>query len=448
VKALKDISNIYLVGIGGIGMSALARYFKKQQKKVVGYDKTRTDLTDALIEEGIEVYYEDNIDALDQSAELVIHTPAIPPENYILSYYKKNNYTVYKRSEILQQITKDYKTIAIAGTHGKTTITALCSWITHCSGLDATSFIGGICTNYNSNFIYGEGEYVIVEADEYDRSFLKLQPNIAVISALDADHLDVYQTYDKLNEAYNQFAATTYSNGKLLVHHYISNKIKNYNYTYAVKDEFNEEASGQLTFNLNLNGQVVEDIRFNLPGLHNVENATAAAALAFLTGASLENIKKGLCTFKGIKRRFEYIINTPSFVIIDDYAHHPVELGALIQSAKTLYPKREISIIFQPHLYSRTKDFAQEFAASLSQADEVILLPIYPARELPIEGVSSTSILQKIKNTKVTLCEKGNLIKELSKRKTEILLIAGAGDIDQLIPEVKAFYQTKKMLKR
>jgi len=454
MKAFKDISNIHFIGIGGIGMSALARYFKKQQKTVAGYDKTRTDLTDELVAEGIEVYFEDDLNHIDKSAELVVYTPAIPDSNTILSYYKNNDYKVYKRSEVLQQITEHYKTIAIAGTHGKTTITALTSWIAQCSDLEATSFIGGICTNYNSNFVYGEGDYIIVEADEYDRSFLKLQPGLALISAIDADHLDIYDTYENLTEAYQQFADSS-KNGQVIVHHYASNKIKNYNYTYTVlgNSDLEKEVSffaydvqienGKQVFSLNLDGNIIKEIAFSLPGKHNIENATAAAALNYLAGSSLQNIKKGLSTFKGIKRRFEYIINTPELVVIDDYAHHPVELIALLETAKNWYPDKKISIVFQPHLYSRTRDFADEFATSLSKADEVILLDIYPARELPIEGVNAHMIVDKMNHPNVIVCSKDKLIDELDKRTIEVLLIAGAGDIDQLIPAIKQFFQTK-----
>jgi len=436
MKAFKDISNIHFIGIGGIGMSA------------------RTDLTDELVAEGIEVYFEDDLNYIDKSAELVVYTPAIPDNNTILSYYKKNDYQVYKRSEVLQQISRNYKTIAIAGTHGKTTITALTSWIAQCSNLEATSFIGGICTNYNSNFVYGEGDYIIVEADEYDRSFLKLQPNLALISAIDADHLDIYDTYENLTEAYQQFADSS-KNGQVIVHHYASDKIKNYNYAYAVLEnaDLDKEVNfyaydvrienGKQYFSLNLEGKIIEEIAFSLPGKHNIENATAAAALNYLAGSSLQNIKKGLSTFKGIKRRFEYIINTPDLVVIDDYAHHPVELTALLETAKNWYPEKKISIVFQPHLYSRTRDFADDFAASLSKADEVILLDIYPARELPIEGVNAQMILDKMNHKNALVCSKEKLIDELDKQTIEVLLIVGAGDIDQLIPAIKQFFQTK-----
>ncbi len=456
MKALKDISNIHFIGIGGIGMSALARYFKKQQKNVAGYDKTKTDLTDELVAEGIEVYFKDEVEQLDKAAELVVYTPAVPDENVILSYYRDNDYIVYKRSEVLQKIAENYKTIAIAGTHGKTTITALTSWIAQCAGLDATAFIGGTCTNYNSNFVYGESNYMIVEADEYDHSFLKLQPHLAVISAIDADHLDIYKNYENLIDAYQQFGDSIMPKGQLLVHHYVSNKIKNNSCAYKIEDEPNKKAAAQFyayklrvnngkqLFNLFLDGDMIEDIEFNLPGKHNVENATAAAALNYLTGASLEAIREGLTTFKGIKRRFEYIINTPSLVVIDDYAHHPVELDALISASKTLYPNKKITIVFQPHLYSRTQDLVHEFAKSLNMADEVIVLNIYPARELPIAGVSSEMIVQKMHHSNAKVCANESLMEELNNRSVDILLIAGAGDIDQFIPSIKQLFQSKK----
>lgn len=455
MKAFNNISNIHFIGIGGIGMSALARYFKKQQKTVAGYDKTRTNLTDELIAEGIEVYFEEDTERLDKAAELIVYTPAIPDDNVILSYYKKNEYTLFKRSEVLQQISKDYKTIAIAGTHGKTTITALTSWIAQCAGLQATSFIGGICTNYNSNFVYGKGDYMIVEADEYDRSFLKLEPHLALISTIDADHLDIYTNYENVVEAYQQFADSIASEGKLIVHTYVSDKIKNNTYQYFLANPDKAISNttfyanhlriedGKQYFNLHLDGNVIEDIAFNLPGKHNIENATAAAALNYLAGSSLKDIKQGLTSFKGIKRRFEYIINTPTLVVIDDYAHHPAELNALMDAARMLYLHKKISIVFQPHLYSRTKDFADAFADSLSKADEVILLPIYPARELPIEGVDAEMIVEKMNHANAKVCANEDLINELNKREIEVLLIAGAGDIDQFISPIKQLFQSK-----
>lgn len=413
---LKNISNIYLIGIGGIGMSALARYFKHKGKTVAGYDRTETDLTQQLINEGIKVFYKDEILYLDANAELVIYTPAIPETNKIKKYYQKSEKTsksILKRSEVLELITKDYTTIAIAGTHGKTTITALTSWIATVSGIDATAFIGGICNNYKSNFKFGNSKYIIVEADEYDRSFLKLTPNYSVISAIDADHLDIYYNYENVKLAFAEFAGKTQS--KVIKHSsvHLNNNANLLN--YGVKSKGDETTfyaynistvNGKQLFDLSLDGQVIENISTILPGKYNIENAVAASAINYLCGASLPKIKEGIESFGGILRRFQYIINTDDLVMIDDYAHHPKELKALICALRTLYPTKKISILFQPHLYSRTKDFALEFASSLDLSDEIFVTEIYPAREDPIEGVNAYTILKNIKNTNKAFVKK------------------------------------------
>ena len=447
---LKNISNIYLIGIGGIGMSALARYFKQKGKTVTGYDKTETELTQQLAEEGIVVFYEDEISKVDIAADLVIYTPAIPKNNAIKNYYLQNEFTVLKRSEVLQSITQNYTTIAIAGTHGKTTITALTSWIATVSGIDATAFIGGICNNYNSNFKFGNSEYVIVEADEYDRSFLKLQPNYAIVSAIDADHLDIYKNYENVKLAFEDFVTKT--ENKVIKHTSVNlnNSLKTLNYgvkangTKPIFYAYNiTTVKGKQFFNLCLDGQHLKNISTILPGIYNIENAVAASAVNYLCGASLPKIKEGIESFEGIFRRFQYIINTESLVMIDDYAHHPKELQALISTSRTLYPDKKISILFQPHLYSRTKDFAKEFAESLDLADEVFITEIYPAREAPIEGVDSNIILKKIKNTNKEIIKKEKVLAAFYDKKFEVLLIAGAGDIDKLVAPLKNLLHPK-----
>jgi len=448
---LKNISNIYFIGIGGIGMSALARYFKQLGKNVSGYDRAETNLTKQLIEEGIRVHHDGG--GREENPDLVIYTPAISKTHLLKGGYERNNYTVLKRADVLEQIAKNYTSIAIAGTHGKTTITALTSWIATFCGIDATAFIGGICNNYNSNFKFGNSEYIIVEADEYDRSFLKLNPTYSVISAIDADHLDIYNNYENLKLAFEEFVNKT--SEKVIIHNsvQVADNLKLLNYGLKQKDKeipfyaYNiSTVNGKQFFNLCLDGNHIENISTVLPGNYNIENAVAASAINYLCGASLSKIKEGIQTFKGILRRFQYIINTKNLVVIDDYAHHPKELKALISTARTLYPTKKISILFQPHLYSRTKDFAFEFAKSLELADEVFITEIYPARERPIEGVDSEIILKNIKNTNKAFIEKEKVTDVFDKKDFELLLIAGAGDIDKLVNPIRTMFNKKQSI--
>jgi len=416
---LKNISNVYLIGIGGIGMSALARYFKQKRKTVKGYDRIETNLTQQLINEGINVSYEDDISNLDTNADLVIYTPAIPNTNAIKRYYEENEKTsksILKRAEILEYITKDYRTIAIAGTHGKTTITALTSWIATVCGIDATAFIGGICNNYNSNFKFGESEYMIVEADEFVN---KTENKVIAHSSVQIKNNQKVLSYGlKLKDKKIPF------------------------YAYNISTD-----NGKQFFDLCLDGQHIENISTILPGKYNIENAVAASAINYLCGASLPKIKEGIESFEGVLRRFQYIINTEKLIVIDDYAHHPKELEALITTVKTLYPNKKISILFQPHLYSRTKDFAAEFGESLNLTDEVFVTEIYPARELPIEGVNAELILKNTQNTQKAFLTKEKVLDEFYKREFEVLLIAGAGDIDKLVEPIKEMFN-KKLAKK
>ena len=439
---------IYFLGIGGIGMSALARYFKSFGISVYGYDKTRTPLIDELLNEGIKIHFEENCDILPKNIDLVIYTPAIPLSHKELIYFKENKFNLKKRAEVLGQITEQFKTIAIAGTHGKTTITSIISHILSCANIPITSFIGGISKNINSNMLINkESKYIIVEADEYDRSFLTLHPDIAVISAMDADHLDIYKSKIYLDESFKLFAKQIKENG-LLIHKSglnLSNQKGKTRLTYHLK-----EKSDLFVSNISINkGKYIFDIsgiynisniELGLPGLHNVENALAAIAVVKSIGIDDIVIKEALSTYQGVKRRFDYIINTEKFVYIDDYAHHPAEIKACILSIRDLFPNKKITGIFQPHLFTRTRDFADEFASSLELLDNLLLLDIYPARELPIDGINSQMLFNKIKLTNKQLVTKAEILTKLEAIKPEILLTMGAGDIDQLVKVIKQNY--------
>lgn len=450
MKPLNEISSVYLVGIGGIGMSALARYFKYKGKTVSGYDKTETDLTKQLQQEKIEVVFNDTVEEANNKADLVVYTPAVPLSNNILSNYINNDFEVLKRSEVLENIANEYNTIAISGTHGKTTITAMTSWIASFCGIDPTAFIGGISNNFNSNFVFGESENIIVEADEFDRSFHRLKPNIAVVTSIDADHLDIYNNIDEVKLAYQHFVNLIDKDGSLLINSKLEIESNCKKYTYSatdIKADFYANnirvQNGQQFFDLQLLEQSVSNVTIQMPGEHNIENAVAASAVCYLLGAEIDHIKEAISLFTGINRRFEYVIKTDEQIIIDDYAHHPVELKALINAAKQLYPNQNITVVFQPHLYSRTKDFVGEFAESLDLADEVLLLPIYPARELPIEGVNSQIIVDKMTLENAKYVEKTELLNVLESSKPSVLLIAGAGDVDAMVTTIAETLKSK-----
>ena len=457
---LKDIQKIYFIGIGGIGMSALARYFKTQGKEVSGYDKTETALTKQLVGEGIPIHYSESIELIPKDAELVVYTPAVPKEHQELQYYQQNNYILLKRSEVLGAITKSSFNICVAGTHGKTTITTMIAHILRHSGYGCNAFLGGIAVNYNSNFWSHEKNVCVVEADEYDRSFLKLSPDVAVISAMDADHLDIYGTAEALHEAFIEFGTKVKAGGLLLNKFGLAkeNALQAENrLTYSLQNN-NADVyganirmkNGSYEFDVKMTGWTLKDVLLNMGGMHNVENVIAAIAVAHYIGIEDEKIKKAVEAFKGVKRRFEYIIKNTGdemepFVFIDDYAHHPEELKALINGAKTLFNGMKCTVIFQPHLYTRTRDFADGFADSLGLADEVILLPIYPARELPVEGVNSEMILNKMNIEKKQTLSKEELLNyiemdyvpALKNKSGRVLITAGAGDIDALVEPIK-----------
>jgi UDP-N-acetylmuramate--alanine ligase len=442
---LKKIKRIYFLGIGGIGMSALARYFNWKGIRVSGYDKTPTPLTAELIKEGIPVHFDENISALPKGIGLVIYTPAIPKEHKELVYLRKNNFEIRKRAEILGMITEGVFTVAVSGTHGKTTITSMIAHIMKQAGKDIFSFIGGISKNYRSNLVCSKNNSIaVVEADEFDRSFLQLHPDIAVISAMDADHLDIYGSKDYLVESFRLFADQVKKNGKLFLKKSLD--LKNVNpavITYSAKEKADFYAKdiriekGSFYFTVCCPGNKKIQIKAGVPGMHNVENAVAAAAVAVELGIKPADIKKALQTYSGVVRRFDYRIKEKELIFIDDYAHHPEEIKACVNAAKELYPDKKITGIFQPHLYSRTRDLADGFAKSLAMFDELILLDIYPARELPIKGVTSEMLLKKVKMKNKMLCSREDLVEELIKRKLEVLITIGAGDIDQLVGPIE-----------
>lgn len=444
---LNNIKQVYLVGIGGIGMSGLARYFHKRGCDVAGYDRTQTTLTDSLESEGIEVTYTDGLDAIparfkeNSESLLVIFTPAIPKDSVILNYFQNNNFSLKKRSEVLGIISKGMFTVAVAGTHGKTTTSTIVAHVLKHTGFDCTAFLGGIASNYNSNILFGENNIMVVEADEYDRSFLRLHPDIAIITSMDADHLDIYGDDAHVKESFRLFASQLKEGGKLI--HKKGLPLEGGDFTYSASGQADVYASnvliknGTFYFDFISSEHEIKDIEFGLPGLHNIENATAAIQAALLLGISPEKIKAALKDFRGVKRRFEYIVRTENHVFIDDYAHHPEELRACIAGVKRLYPDKKLTVVFQPHLYSRTRDFVDGFAEVLNTADELILLDIYPARELPIEGITSEIITEKMSLSNKQICGKEDVAALIKKIKPELLLTVGAGDIDTLVSPIK-----------
>jgi UDP-N-acetylmuramate--alanine ligase len=447
VHKLDTIKNIYFIGIGGIGMSALARYFAAKGCVVSGYDKTKTILTEALSELGIDIHYEDNIDLIDKHASVVVYTPAIQESHKELTYFRANGYEVVKRSDILGWITEGTVNICVAGTHGKTTVSTMIAHLLRDTGYGCTAFLGGIAANYNTNFWSNDNNVVVVEADEYDRSFLKLNPSVAVITSIDADHLDIYKTPEAFEDAFVSFSEKVKPDGLLLAKKGLAREAS-FDVSKLVTYSLNGEAAsiyakdirvvdGAYTFTVVGPNWQIEELVLNMGGLHNIENAIVAVAVAVHLGIAPEKIKVSLANFAGVKRRFEYLIKTESQVLIDDYAHHPAELAALISGVRSLYAGEKLTLVFQPHLFSRTQDLCDGFAASLSAADEVVLLPIYPARELPIPGVTSEMIIHKMSNQNVVLLEKEALQDWVKTHQPKLLVMAGAGDIDVLIRNIK-----------
>lgn len=463
---LNDIKSVYFIGVGGIGMSALARFFNEKGVKVSGYDKTVTPLTSLLEEEGIEVHYKEDVEHIPKDVQLVVYTPAIPKEQKEYQYYLQNGYSVVKRSDVLQIITQSSLNICVAGTHGKTTISTMTGHLLRHSGFGCNAFLGGIAVNYNRNFWSSENNVCVVEADEYDRSFHKLSPDIAVITAMDADHLDIYGTAENMEEAFIEFTRKIKPGGWLISKHGMkrTNDLVAANHiTYHLS---NEQATvhavnlkvnnGGYLFDAVMNdpiasGWKLKNVQLNIGGLHNVENVLAAIAVAHILKIEDEKIKKAVADFKGVKRRFEYVIapGDADVTFVDDYAHHPEELKALISGARSLFAGQKLVLVFQPHLFTRTRDLADGFAESLDLADEVILLPIYPARELPIKGVNSELILDKMKLKKKRILTKEELLNDVNKIVDEasgngvVFITAGAGDIDAMLQELKKKIEQK-----
>ena len=440
---LNQIHNVYFIGIGGIGMSALARYFKFIGKNVSGYDKTPSTLTSELIESGIAIHFEDNIDLIPKDYfienTLVIITPAVPKSHSEWNYFLEREYHVKKRAEVLGIITKDTFCLAVAGTHGKTTTSSILGHILYESGADVTAFIGGIVENYNSNLI-GSGKTVtVVEADEFDRSFLHLYPNIACVTSMDADHLDIYGDDASIKASFKEFADKVEDKNKL----FVINGLPLDGITVGANDDSQFVAhnirieNGWYVFDVKTPTENIKDLKFGLPGKHNLTNALLALAMARTFGTPTESSAKALATFKGVKRRFSFQIRKPEFVYIDDYAHHPTEINAVHQAVRELYPNQKVLAVFQPHLFSRTKDFADDFAKSLSQFDEVLLLDIYPARELPMEGITSQWLLNKIENKNKKLIQKEELISLLKNSDATVIVTIGAGDIGEMVVNIK-----------
>jgi UDP-N-acetylmuramate--alanine ligase len=478
-KSNESVRSVYFIGIGGIGMSALARYFHFKGAEVRGYDRYPSSLTEELEQQGMKIHYEENVDLILKDAELVVYTPAIPKEHKELVYYQQNGYTVVKRSDVLQMVTESSFNICIAGTHGKTTITTMVAHLLRHSGYGCNAFLGGISVNYGTNFWpqdptsapdSSERNVCVIEADEYDRSFLKLSPDIAVITAMDADHLDIYGTAEEMENAFIDFSGKVKPDGLLISKFGLkrtrdlkSGKQLTYSLQNQSADVYADNIrmiNGNYEFDVVIKENRIENVKLHMGGMHNVENVVAAVTVASSLEINAEKIKAAVADFKGVKRRFEYVIPpSPSgkgkevkLVFIDDYAHHPEELRALINGAKSLFRQRKCTILFQPHLYTRTRDLSDGFAEVLGLADEIILLPIYPARELPIEGVSSEMILNKIKTDYKRVMTKEQLMawikddfsKTINKDFGEVLITAGAGDIDAMVGPIKEILETRE----
>ncbi|MEN9953150.1 MAG: hypothetical protein RLZZ520_1418 [Bacteroidota bacterium] len=443
---IQNIKKVYFLGIGGIGMSAIARYFNSKGIAVAGYDKTPTALTNQLQQEGIYVHFNDEVSEFPQDADMVVYTPAIPATNSILSWCRNNNIQLLKRSDMLQIISKDTYNICIAGTHGKTTTSSMVAHLLRDSGYGCNAFLGGIASNYETNFWSHANAVAVIEADEYDRSFLKLYPNIISISAMDPDHLDIYHTASEMEDAFVQFTSNLKKDGLLLSKKGIQREASlkgDTHFTYHLIDTTADiyttglaMQEGGYLYNVNGPGWTIEQVNLKMGGMHNVENSLVAIAIAKHLGIADILIKKAISNFLGVKRRFEYVLHTDEHVFIDDYAHHPEELKVLINGAKAMFPNRKCTLVFQPHLFTRTRDLVDDFAAMLELADEVILLPIYPARELPIPGITSEWLASKMKG-QVQVMSKENLLEYVKENPPAMLITAGAGDIDKMVEPLK-----------
>ncbi len=459
---LTNYDNIYFLGIGGIGMSALARWFRKGGAHVWGYDRTQTLLTTQLQQEGINVHFTDSQDEIPEQVRqnrertLVVFTPAIPKDHREHAYFREHGYTILKRSEVLGLISRDHVTIGVAGTHGKTTTSSMVAHLLKTAKKDLVAFLGGIATNYDSNLVLhgevSEKTMVVAEADEFDRSFLQLHPQIAIVTSADADHLDIYGDHEHLITSFRDFIRQIRDGGELIIHESIAEKLAG-DITHFNKNTYSMSRgqffAGNITakggfFEFDLQGfGKVEHIRLGVPGFHNIENAVAASIAVHRCGVDLPTIRKGLESFSGVKRRFEFVIRTERLVFVDDYAHHPAEIEAFLKSMKSMYPRKKLTVIFQPHLFTRTRDFAEGFSKSLSIADEVLLMDIYPARELPIAGVDSDMLLSGITSATKVRCSKEDLLDKLADRDVEVLATVGAGDIDTFVEPINKLLRRK-----
>ncbi|MEX0882422.1 MAG: UDP-N-acetylmuramate--L-alanine ligase [Cyclobacteriaceae bacterium] len=463
---LTSLHSVYFLGIGGIGMSAIARWFNHIGIKVSGYDKTPSPLTEALENEGMYIHFEDNMELipkdflLNKANKLVVWTPAIPKDSQLLRYFSDQGFILKKRSEVLGIITRDMETVAVAGTHGKTTTSSMIAHLLKNAGRNTAAFLGGLTQNYESNLIlHDEGSkappIVVVEADEFDRSFLQLHPNISVVTSIDPDHLDIYGDADQLLEGFKSFLHLTHADGRILINRTAFDKVKDTSFKTASLKEYGLKRGeihgenikpGRTSFlfdYVSLDDRI-NNLELKVPGFHNIENAIAAISVARYYGIHEEEIRKGISSYKGVKRRFEIIFQNEDLTYIDDYAHHPEEIKAFLQSIKAMFPGKKVTAIFQPHLFSRTRDFAEGFSESLSLADEVLLMEIYPAREKPIEGVTSSMLLQDMKIQNKHVLEKEAILPYLGKNRPEILVTIGAGDIDRMVPLIAKWIKDGK----
>lgn len=443
---LDKVHSVFFIGIGGIGMSALARYFKHRGATVTGYDRTETVLTQALAEEGMDIHYEDDLTQIPSQVDLVVYTPAIPKDHKQLNYFLSEEKPVLKRSEVLEIITADKFTIAVAGSHGKTTVTSMLAHVLNHTGHGCTGFLGGIALNYGSNFIPGNEDVIVVEADEFDRSFLRLNPNIAILTAVDTDHLDIYGSRENIEKAFIEFIKKVKEKGQVVVEQHVPivNTIRAEKETFTYGEEVGASyllggiEIEQGAYNFRVQGPGL-DAKYTLGmgGRHNVLNATSVIAVTNALKIDPEKVNAALQDFQGIRRRFEYVFQDGETIFIDDYAHHPEEIRMLLKAVRELYSMKEITAVFQPHLFSRTKDLYPGFAEALDQADTVVVLPIYPARELPIDGVGAELVLDALETEDKHLVEPDKLVDFLKERDLEVLLTIGAGDIDKLVPKVR-----------
>ena len=455
---LKDIKAVYFVGAGGIGMSAIARYFIKKGLVVAGYDKTPSDLTKRLETEGMLIHYEENVDEIPHECKkkescLVIYTPAIPAEHKELKFFRENGFEIQKRAQVLGTLTQSHKGLCVAGTHGKTTTSTMCAHIMHQSHLDCNAFLGGISKNYGTNYILSDSDYVVIEADEFDRSFHWLRPWMSVITSSDPDHLDIYGTKEAYLESFRHYTELIQPGGALIIHRGLEMKeniqsgVRRYDYSLKEGDFHAENIvieNGEITFDFISPIESVKGVQLGQPVPINIENGIAAMAMAQLNGCTAEELKYGMQTYGGVDRRFDFKIKNSKMVFLSDYAHHPKEIYQSAKSIRELYKNKHITAIFQPHLYTRTRDFYKDFADALSQLDEVILTEIYPARELPIEGVTSKLIYDNLKpGVKKEMIQKADVLDYVKNHDFEVLIVLGAGDLDNQVPQITKILNSK-----